>query len=186
MTATTETGELGMKNHVTDDGLLAADQGERPIYHRDQDMILQGACLAEPRVDLIIPGWAENPGFVQLDVTHAHALMTALTAFLQDAQGNSAWRYDGIHYDLDKAWEGRPESGYQGLWFRHTGEFYKNVPQMRAEPEPGQVYYVPLPIVLGLKRCPVHNIWSAPCHECTLDAVRALYDNGDTDPMRGE
>lgn len=168
-----------MSNHITPDGLLAVDQCERTMRYRDEQIIVQDACIPEPRIDLIIQEIPNDPAgqgfaFLQLDVARATALYTALGAFINDSRGQTGWQYGGVVYDLDKAWEGRPGTDYAGMWFRHTGTFHKGLPWMRAEPTPGNIFSAALPVVLGLKPCPVHQIWSSPCYACDLGDVGEL------------
>jgi hypothetical protein len=167
-----------VSNHLTPDGLLSVDTCERTLRYRDETLIVQDTCTAEPRIELIIQrhGGYDNT-VVTLDVARATRIQEALTAFLHNATGNTAWRYDGINYDLDKAWEGRPNTGMTGIWFRHTGNFRDGIPLMRpisahlnGQFDPSG-YEVPLTEVLNLPPCPIHGVYSAPCSHCILGIV---------------
>ena len=183
-----------MTNHITADGLLAVDQCTRPMRYRDKQIIVQDTCLPEPRIGLTI---LEDSGetahfddsgdaaYLELDVIRATRLRDALDAFLQTSKGTASWRYDGVHYDLSKAWEGRPGTDYAGIWFRYTGSMVKDVPWMRAERAPGQTIHATLATVLGLKPCVVHGIYSAPCHACIMDNVRGQLRGDETADLAG-
>lgn len=165
-----------MTNHVTPDGLLNAETCERPIRYRDPNLILQDTCTPEPRLDVIVQEIPDDPAgqgyaFLELDVTRATKIRDALNAFLRTAQGTTAWQYDGVAYNLDVAWEGRPGTDYEGLFFRHTGNFHRGLPFVVAEPRPGETIYAALPVVLGLKPCMMHGIYSAPCYMCLIENV---------------
>ncbi len=160
-------------NEITPDGLLKVDHCERTIRYRDEEIILQDACTPEPRLVLVLrktaPGvFPETRGACRtLDVVRATALHAALGAFLLSSRGQSGWQYGGVVYDLDKAWEGRPGTPYEGIWYRHNDRFIDVVPVMEAvDPVNGDV--ITLAEVLGLKPCPVHDIYSDPCHMCAL------------------
>jgi hypothetical protein len=159
-------------NHVTPEGLLAGIKCDRPIRYRDPAVILQDACTAEPRIDLILNPMPDDPAgqeyaHVQLDVTTATHIMRALHEFLAAHVGVPSWRHDGVYYSLEHAWQGRPKTGVEGLWFRWTHESQGSVPVMAAIDD--DTITALLPQVLGLKQCPVHNIWDAPCHKCALE-----------------
>lgn len=159
-------------NHVTPDGLFAKDQCTRPIRYRDENLVLQDTCIPEPRIGLSVFEDSGDAAYLELDVIRATRLRDALDAFLTTSKGTASWRYDGIHYDLSMAWEGRGGTDYAGIWFRYTGSMVKDVPWMRAEPAPGQTIGATLTTVLGLHPCPVHKIYAAPCHLCIMDRVR--------------
>jgi hypothetical protein len=172
----------------TPDGLLHITKCERPIRYRDSQaqtrLILQDTCTAEPRVDLFIQDAGLDNACLTLDVARATRLRDALSAFLQESRGQSGWQYDGIVYDLDKAWEGRPGTGLDGIWFRHNDQFRDGVPVMEAvDPVTGHV--VTLADVLGLQPCLMHGVFSAPCHMCTIDNVRELLTGGETADVDG-
>ena len=176
-----------MTNHVTAEGLLAVDECNRTMRYRDQNLILQDTCTAEPRLDLIVrDDDAEGDSmFVTLDVTRATKMRDALDAFLKTAQGNSGWQYDGVIYNLDVAWEGRPGTDYEGLFFRHNGNFHKGLPYAVAEVSPGQTIYAALPVVLGLTPCTWHGIYAAPCHLCIMEDVRPQLRGDETADVAG-
>jgi hypothetical protein len=154
-------------NHVRDDGLLAAIECTRPIRYRDPAVILQDECTAEPRLGLSVQEASGDSAYVRLDVAQATHMIEALKDFLAAHIGVQSWRYNGVYYSLEHAWEGRGGT-LAGRWFRWTGESRHGVPVMHPIDDPDPERTVLLPQVLGLKPCPVHNIWSAPCHRCAL------------------
>lgn len=166
-------------NHVTEDGLLAAIECTRPIRYRDPGLILQDACTAEPRLDLIIRRHAGMDNTVlAVDVARATHMIEALKDFLAAHTAPQSWRHDGVYYSLEHAWQGRPGTGHgiEGEWFRSTGESRDGVPVMMAvtgtDPQGNtEARFALLPQVLGLEKCPRHNIWDAPCHRCALEGL---------------
>lgn len=166
-----------MTNHVTPDGLLNAIECTRPIRYRDPGLILQDACTAEPRLDLIIRrhGGLDNT-VLPVDVARATHMIQALQAFLAAHIGVKSWRHNRVYYSLEHAWQGRPGTGHgiEGEWFRWTGDSRDGLPVMMAitgtDPEGNtEARFALLPQVLGIQPCPEHNIWSDPCHQCILE-----------------
>lgn len=166
-------------NQIMTDGLLAVDQCTRPIRYRDANLILQDTCTPEPRTGLSVFEDSGDSAYQELDVLRATRLRDALDAFLQNAAGARSWQYDGVIYNLEAAWQGRPGTGLEGIYFRATGESRDRVPLLKAvdcaglEPSSYAAQTVTLAEVLGLQPCPVHGIFSAPCYKCILDNVTA-------------
>lgn len=176
-----------MTNHLTSDGLLAVDECTRPIRYRDETLILQDTCTPEPRTELIIRRHGGYESTVEtLTVERATALYQALGTFLASSRGQTGWQYDGVIYDLDKAWQGRPGTGLDQHYWRHTGDFRDGVPLMRAiDDAHPTAYVVTLADVLGLQPCTMHGIYSAPCHLCVLDNVREHLRGNETADVDG-